>query len=1234
MSVFGSSTASLRLLPSRRPAVIRLVLVVLAAAASLVAESSAQVADPARRIVVEDPHTLAQRLRARDVRRQARLREFTRRYGPTGSGGVDMLTYSLKQAPGDSSAAGPPVYSLMRLQKNRPVFRITHNLAAGFASHVPELREGGWVGVDLRGKGSAIGLWDAGTPHVTHDEFGVRVQVLDESTMTAGHATHVAGTLAARGVRVEAEGVAPEATVRARDWQNDESEMATAGAEGLLLSNHSYGTLGGWVRDLRGTGRWSWMGDPSLAPSEDQRFGYYGDEAATWDAIAAASPNYVMVKSAGNERADTGPVFGEPHDVFADGWTVSYAHREADGGDDGYDSILDAGLAKNVITVGAVEDMQGPYRGASDVRMTSFSSWGPADDGRIKPDLVANGASVLSPVAGWDQAYAYSSGTSMAAPVVAGVVSLLQSVYRSRLGHEPGSSMVRALLVHSADEAGPELGPDYQFGWGLTNAAGAVALVLDEATSPGRLVSGALEPGGSASFEFEVAAGGVVAATLAWTDPPALPGPSVLNSRQPALVNDLDLVVDGPDGTVRPFILNPDLPNAAAKRGTNTVDTVEQVKLPSATGGTYRAILTLDATAVGPQAFALVLGQTRSGSRRTGWVSGRLVLGEAGLENVPVQANGQTRVSVADGSFLFSKLPSGPVAVVPDPAFGFEPDTAWVDPSNPTHLVFTARNGAWLESYDAFWSPDLLTEREGESRSEVALLAAGGVYGLDVILNTTRGLNLSGARLAIDFEAAPATRSYIGAQAARFMSLDPFWRLSEIGPGVYAKRVPAFWIAANSPPGTVELPLEVFDLQDRVVARDTVAFLVGGPDDLPPILYHQLDVEGRGLAVDGQEVVLRTHVVDGSAIDNVKAFLFERGSNNLITSLDMYDDGVWARHGDAALGDRLFGAVYRPDRENDYRVDFRASDAHANTSSLTAAWHFSSKPFAVEAPYLLATWSQSDTDTDAHSQALALAGVGHDVWEFDIRSQVPDSVLNAYRGVVWSWDDRVIDRQEDIQQITRLVSENRPLVLLGSTLGLWISEAAGISPSGRYAVTEAVGATVDPVWRGFSASVSSTALALSGGEPLLRSGDLTVAAQNGSLVVSGLALPEMPSPMQADYLRLLLFSATGDAGLSETPTSTTSTTSLKFAVREPYPNPASIRVRVDFSLAVPGNVDVSVHDIVGRRVIRLDLRPFQSGAHQLSLPVGHLSSGVYFVTLTSGSDRQTHPVLVVSGDHP
>ena len=135
---------------------------------------------------------------------------------------------------------------------------------------------------------------------------------------------------------------------------------------------------------------------------------------------------------------------------------TSTAARAPDGD---YDCISTYGIAKNILTVGAVEDIVGGYTQPGDVVSTSFSSWGPADDGRIKPDICANGIQLRSTVSASTTGYGNMSGTSAAAPSVTGSLALLQQHYNNLHGSLMRADTLKALVIHTADEAGANDGP-------------------------------------------------------------------------------------------------------------------------------------------------------------------------------------------------------------------------------------------------------------------------------------------------------------------------------------------------------------------------------------------------------------------------------------------------------------------------------------------------------------------------------------------------------------------------------------------------------------------------------------------------------------------------------------------------------------------------------------------------------------------------------------------------------
>ena len=192
----------------------------------------------------------------------------------------------------------------------------------------------------------------------------------------------------------------------------------------------------------------------------------------------------------------------------------------------GYDSLSLTKNAKNALIVGAVNDVTSdPYTSAQIVT-ASFSSYGPTDDGRVKPDVVGNGVSLLSSVATSDTAYAYASGTSMSSPNVAGTAVLLIEHFANEFGAEPLSASTKGLLIHTASDAGNP-GPDYAYGWGLVNAAAAATFISDAATADTKSYFEERSYGGSA-WTLDLASDGTqpLKATIVWTDPApaALPG--------------------------------------------------------------------------------------------------------------------------------------------------------------------------------------------------------------------------------------------------------------------------------------------------------------------------------------------------------------------------------------------------------------------------------------------------------------------------------------------------------------------------------------------------------------------------------------------------------------------------------------------------------------------------------------------------------------------------------------
>lgn len=496
------------------------------------------------------------------------------------------------------------IMAIDRLVNGKPIYNITANLEAAQTVHVDELWPGGNLNLNLTGNGySKISMWDGGKVLITHQEFDGRVSQVDTMTIIIDHSTHVAGTLVAEGQVASAKGMAYQAVLDAYYWDDAEAEMALAAAAGMEESNHSYVHGTGWIPS-----QWTvyWLGDMSISSTEDYKFGFYSSDAYSWDEIAYNAPYYLIVKAGGNDRNHD---YSGEH-KHADG-TIHNDYHEPDGGTDHYDCIPDRGVAKNILTVGAVEKVLN-YISPSDVVMSNFSSWGPADDGRIKPDLVAKGVNTYSAYSAHDSEYGYISGTSMAAPSITGSMVLLRQHFQNlNPGNKMRASTLKALVIHTADETGDNIGPDYQFGWGLFNAERATRFI--SINSKGKYVIDEQVLLNGNTFKSTVYSHGTkpLKVTICWTDLPGTPLIPSLNPRTPMLVNDLDLRIIKDATSYFPWQLDYAHPsNAATNSSKNNVDNVEQVYIATPTAGTYTIEVSHDGTLTGSggsQAFSIIV---------------------------------------------------------------------------------------------------------------------------------------------------------------------------------------------------------------------------------------------------------------------------------------------------------------------------------------------------------------------------------------------------------------------------------------------------------------------------------------------------------------------------------------------------------------------------------------------------------------------------------------------------
>nr|WP_315220651.1 S8 family serine peptidase [uncultured Flavobacterium sp.] len=457
-----------------------------------------------------------------------------------------------------------------------PIYFSPENVAAAKSTRANYLNSGGGLGLALNGQNMTAHVWDGGATLPTHNEFGGRVVIGDGVTTiittnnNSQHANHVTGTIVAAGSVALSKGMAYQGNARTHDWNSDLSEATTAAANGMLLSNHSYG----WATR-------SSPGGPVLISS--WRFGAYEAVARDWDNLMFNAPYYLMVKAAGNDGND------------------NTANTSPLGGFAAYDKLTGYATAKNNLVIANANDATISSTGAlTSVTINSSSSQGPTDDLRIKPDLTGNGtalystATLTSPITPLtNSSYGNATGTSMASPNVTGTLLLLQQHYRNTTGNFMRAATLKGLALHTADDAGPT-GPDAIYGWGLLNAKFAAETITKKGTLA--IIDENILNNGS-SYSYTVTSDGVnpLIASISWTDPAGVAyAGSTANIGTAKLINDLDIRVTNSSGTTFPYRLLTATTNGL---GDNTKDPYERIKIVGAAGN-YTITITHKGTLV------------------------------------------------------------------------------------------------------------------------------------------------------------------------------------------------------------------------------------------------------------------------------------------------------------------------------------------------------------------------------------------------------------------------------------------------------------------------------------------------------------------------------------------------------------------------------------------------------------------------------------------------------------
>ncbi len=421
---------------------------------------------------------------------------------------------------------------------------------------------------NLNGSGVVTAMWDGGLAKIDHPDFSGRVTNLDESAVQA-HATHVAGTIVGDGTLSNGlyRGMAPAASLLTQQWWNSASQAAT-----------EYTNVTGAYHAVAANNSWGYGITPPATQSQcDGLLGNYYSEDATLDNIVRGDIGkpITIVYAAGNSRGTSSQYCGSI------GWT--------------YNTVDPLASSKNVISVGAIN--------SDNSTMTSFSSWGPTDDGRIKPDVVGPGCQTNDDhgvtSCSITNGYTTMCGTSMAAPATTGVVALL---YQQQKLNFPSTtimpSTIRGIIINTAIDLGAP-GPDYQYGWGKISAVAAATKI---AIGNPSYTESQISTGESQSFNLTVPGGTTdLKVTISWDDK----GGTAVSGQ--ALINDLDLILVDPfGGNHQVWVLDGQNPANPATLGVDHINNVETAEVTNPTPGLWTARVSGYNIPFGPQKYSII----------------------------------------------------------------------------------------------------------------------------------------------------------------------------------------------------------------------------------------------------------------------------------------------------------------------------------------------------------------------------------------------------------------------------------------------------------------------------------------------------------------------------------------------------------------------------------------------------------------------------------------------------
>ncbi|WP_288882991.1 S8 family serine peptidase [Pedobacter panaciterrae] len=465
--------------------------------------------------------------------------------------------------------------------------------------------------MSFQGEGEIIGIADTGID-ISHPDLvsciigTIAYGRVGNVTDPSGHGTHVAGSIAGDGSASSGsiKGIAPKAKIYFQSLLNSSDGLSFPLQLGDLFNDaYKHGAR---------------IHNNSWGSSTESRYTVSSIEV---DDFVYSKKDMLLVFSAGN-----------------DGSAAKYINVPK--GQVDFLSIGSPASAKNVLTVGASRNSRKtagfstltynaawpnsfpypPYdkqtvSGDPDC-LAGFSSRGPCDDDRIKPDVVAPGTDIAStksmlappsnfwgPYPGNSQ-YALMGGTSMSAPIVAGFAALVREYFMKVHQVIPSAALLKATIINGSKKLNGYDAllkftalPNFNQGFGLINAGSTIPTpsnnfffyFVDNYKDPATQF---LKTGQAFRLKFKVnSPGNWLRVCLAYTDLPAR-----------ALQNNLNLIMDC---TSQKWLGNENA--ASLLKQLDTKNNVETITVEDTATGTYTIQIVASNLIKGPQDFALVI---------------------------------------------------------------------------------------------------------------------------------------------------------------------------------------------------------------------------------------------------------------------------------------------------------------------------------------------------------------------------------------------------------------------------------------------------------------------------------------------------------------------------------------------------------------------------------------------------------------------------------------------------